>query len=66
VRRDGATVREQLPGVVEDDDSVAKQNPPLLGVVADDASRVMVGGLSGWTVRVVLAHRRAPGSVSSG
>jgi hypothetical protein len=42
---DGAAVGEQLAVVVEEDDAVAQQAPPLLGVTADH--RGQVTGLAG-------------------
>jgi glycine dehydrogenase len=43
VRRDDLPVRQQLPGVLEEEDAVAQQAPPLLRVVRHDARRLPVG-----------------------
>ena len=47
VWRNRAAVGQELAGVVEDDDAVAQQAPPLLGVEGDGAGRVTVGRSAG-------------------
>ena len=44
--RNRATVGQQLARVVEADDAVAQQAPPLLGVEGDDVGRVTVRAVS--------------------
>jgi hypothetical protein len=46
VWRNRATVGQELARVVEEDDSVAEQAPPLLGVEGDGAGRVTVRAVS--------------------
>jgi hypothetical protein len=55
-RRNRVAVRQQLTRVVEQDDAVAEQAPPLLGVTGDGASRVPVMAVSGRTRGLVRAH----------
>jgi hypothetical protein len=40
--RNRLTIGQEFAGVVEDDDAVAQQAPPLLGVEGDGAGRVTV------------------------
>src|SRR5690242_3315281 len=47
VWRNRATAGQELARVVEDDNAVAQQAPPLLGAEGDGAGRVMVGAVSG-------------------
>jgi hypothetical protein len=44
--RNRATVGQELARVVEEDDAVAQQAPPLLGVEGDDVGRVTVRAVS--------------------
>ncbi len=44
--RNCPTVRQEFARVVEDDDAVAQQAPPLLGVQGDGVGRVTVGTVS--------------------
>jgi len=44
--RNRPTVGQEFARVVEDDDAVAQQAPPLLGVEGDGVSRVTVGTVS--------------------
>jgi hypothetical protein len=46
VRRNRATVGQELARVVEEDDAVAQQAPPLLGVEGDGVGRVTVRAVS--------------------
>jgi hypothetical protein len=46
VRRNRATIGQEFARVVEDDDAVAQQAPPLLGAEGDDAGRVAVRAVS--------------------
>jgi hypothetical protein len=55
LRRDRATVGEQVPRVVEADDAVAQEVPALLGMAGHDAGSVAVGCISGRAARVVMA-----------
>jgi hypothetical protein len=48
--RDGAAVGQEPAGVVEEDDAVAQQAPPLLGVEGDGVGRVTVRAVS-WRAR---------------
>jgi hypothetical protein len=50
VWRNGAAIWQELAGVVEEDDAVAQQAPPLLGVEGDGAGRVTVRAVS-WRAR---------------
>jgi hypothetical protein len=50
VRRNRAAVRQQLAGVVEEDDAVAQKAPPLLRVEGDGVSRLTVRTVS-WRAR---------------
>src|SRR5512135_3040486 len=52
VWRDGAAVGQEPARVVEEDDAVAQQAPPLLGVEGDGVGRV--------TVRAVRWRARGP------
>ena len=45
LRRDAAAVREQIALVVELDDAVAQQVPPLLGMTRHHARRVPINGV---------------------
>jgi len=66
VRLDRTPVRQQLPGVLEDDHAVAEQIPTLLGVRSDDSGRVMVDGVARRALWLVRAHRRSPAGLSYG
>jgi len=46
VWRNRATVGQEFARVVEDDDAVAQQAPPLLGAEGDDVGRVTVRAVS--------------------
>jgi hypothetical protein len=46
-----ATVGQELARVVEEDDAVAQQAPPLLGMEGDDAGRVTVRAVS-WRTQI--------------
>ena len=46
VWRNRTTIGQELARVVEDDDAVAQQVPPLLGVEGDDVGRVTVSAVS--------------------
>ena len=59
VRSDGGAARQELPGVLEEDDAVAEKAPPLLGVAGEGTCGLAVGRLGCRTGRVVRAHRRA-------
>jgi len=59
-RRDDLAVREQLAGVVEEDDAVAQKAPALFGVARDDARCVTVLCVSPGTRWEVPAHRVPP------
>jgi hypothetical protein len=50
VRRNRATVGQEFASVVEEDDAVAQEAPPLLGVEGDGAGRVTVRPVS-WRTR---------------
>lgn len=55
-------VRQQGPGVVEGDDTVAEQAPALLGMGGDNTSRVAVHCVAGGADGLVRAgHMDAPG-----
>src|SRR5690606_12908899 len=59
VRRDGGAAGQELTGVLEQDDAVAQQAPPLLGVAGQGAGGFAVRCVRRRTDRVVRAHRRA-------
>ena len=46
VRRNRAAIGQELARVVEEDDAVAQQVPPLLGVEGDDVGRGTVRAVS--------------------
>jgi hypothetical protein len=50
VRRNHATIGQELARVVEDDDVVAQQAPPMLGVEGDGMRRATVRAV-GWMAR---------------
>ena len=54
--RNRATVGQELAGVVEEDDDIAQQAPPLLGVEGDDAGRITVGAVSWRAGGLVCTH----------
>jgi hypothetical protein len=56
VWRNRATVGQELARVVEEDDAVAQQAPPLLGVEGDHVGRVTVRTVSWGTGGLVLTH----------
>jgi hypothetical protein len=60
VRADGAAVRKDLSGVLEDDHSIAEQTPSLFREGGDDSCGIVVDGVRGWTRWLVLAHRGSP------
>jgi len=49
MRGDRAAAGQELAGVIEEDDAVAQQAPPLFGVERDGTSRVTVAADSGRT-----------------
>jgi hypothetical protein len=51
-----ATVGQELARVVEEDDAVAQQAPPLLRMEGDDAGRVTVRAVSRRTWGLMWAH----------
>jgi hypothetical protein len=66
VRRNRATVWVKLTCVVEDDNAVAEQAPPLLGVEGDGAGRVTIWAVSGRAWGLVVAHGSPLGCCSGG
>jgi hypothetical protein len=56
VRGDRAAVGQEFAGVVEEDDAVAEQAPPLLGVEGDSASRIAVRTVSWGARRLMWTH----------
>lgn len=56
VRLDDAPVRQDLAGVLEDDDTVAQQAPALARMRGDHVSCVVVGSARGRAVRLVGTH----------
>ena len=56
VRIDHSTVGEEFAGVIEQEDTVAQQAPPLLGVKRDGVRGVPVGSLGWRAMRLVRAH----------
>src|SRR5690242_9161151 len=56
VRGDDPAVRQELTGVLEEQDAVAQQAPALLRVVRQKAGGFPVGGVGGGTRWLVLAH----------
>ena len=56
VRGNRATVGQELARVVEEDDAVAQQAPPLLGMEGDDPGRVTVRAVSWRTWGLMWAH----------
>lgn len=59
-RRDGLAARQQITGVLEMDDTVAKQRPALVRVMRYDTGSLPIGGFSGRTSGRVLAHSDPP------
>jgi len=57
----GAAVRQDLTVVLEDNDAVAQKAPSLLREAGNDASGVVVGGISRGAGRLVRAHRKLSG-----
>ncbi|GJF22011.1 hypothetical protein SHO565_25750 [Streptomyces sp. HO565] len=56
MRSDDPAVRQKLTGVLEEDDAVAQQAPPLFRVVRHETGGFPVGGV-GWRTRwLVLTH----------
>ena len=56
MRGDRAAAGQELAGVIEKDDAVAQQAPPLLGVERDGTSRVTVAAISWGTRGIVPGH----------
>jgi hypothetical protein len=56
VWRNRAAVGQELTRVVEEDDAVAQQAPPLLGVEGDHVGRVTVRAVSWRTGGLVFTH----------
>ena len=56
VWRNRTTVGQELARVVEKDDAVAQQAPPLLGVEGDGAGRATVRAVSGRTWGPMWTH----------
>jgi hypothetical protein len=60
VGRNGATVGQELAGVVEHDHAVAQQAPPLLRMEGDDVGGVAVRPVSWWALGSVWTHCAPP------
>lgn len=60
VRRDDATVRQQLARVLEEHDAVAEQDPALVVVLGDDHCGITIRRFRGRALTVVSAHRDPP------
>ena len=56
VGRNGTAAGQELARVVEEDDAVAQQAPPLLGMEGNDAGRVTVRAVSWRTWGLMCAH----------
>jgi hypothetical protein len=56
VRVDHAAVGEKFTRVVEEENAVAQQAPPLLGVKRHGVRGVPVGGFCRWAMGLVRAH----------
>ncbi|GAA4666980.1 hypothetical protein GCM10023347_19670 [Streptomyces chumphonensis] len=54
--RDDLAVRQQLAGVVEQQDAVAQEAPALFGVVGHRVGGLTVGGVGGRARWLVLTH----------
>jgi hypothetical protein len=61
---DAATVGEQFARVLEHDDAVAEEAPPLFRVRRDDTGSLPVDGIGGRALGLVLAHRGSPGFIA--
>jgi hypothetical protein len=55
-RGEDPAIRQQRPGVVEQDDPVAEQAPALLRMCDHDGGGIPVGGIRGWAHRLVSTH----------
>jgi hypothetical protein len=55
-RRDGGPVRQELARIVEEDDAIAQQAPPLLGVRRHDSGERVVRRSCGRAGRLMRAH----------
>jgi hypothetical protein len=63
--RDGAAVGQELAGVVEHDDAIAQQAPPLLRMEGDGVGGVAVRPICRWALGSVWTHRAPPGSAAA-
>src|SRR5579872_392591 len=65
VRWNRAAIRQELAGVLEDDDTVAELAPALFGSEGDRTGRVAVRPVGGRTCGLVGAHRWPPAQLAA-